>query len=215
MMKRWIRRILCGLSLLAAVVTVGLWVYVVFHHGPRPRMVWQGEREYSLTLEGYMYRVEVLHCVQEEGEVRGDLMRIRAWTAMRVPMRGVEHFSRDWQGYGFHFERVNGWPAVNPTRPLPPPVPLAGGGVLRTELRVHGVSVGVPFWFVIAAGVLAPALWVFGKRGVLHLRGRKARRRARQGLCVGCGYDLRGTPERCPECGLAAKTTVPAAGRAA
>ena len=56
----------------------------------------------------------------------------------------------------------------------------------RTITRVR-VSLGVP---LLAATVL-PALWLT----------RRYLRRRPSGLCPKCGYDLRATPNRCPECG--------------
>ena len=51
-------------------------------------------------------------------------------------------------------------------------------------------------WFV-----MGPAAWpaYTGLRCILA--NRRADARWRKGLCVECGYDLRASPDRCPECG--------------
>jgi len=49
--------------------------------------------------------------------------------------------------------------------------------------------------------MLALALHLIYRIGVAFAQREKARLQARAGLCGFCGYDLRATPDRCPECG--------------
>jgi hypothetical protein len=55
-----------------------------------------------------------------------------------------------------------------------------------------------PHWFVVLLFAVLPAM-----RLRSTLRARRAHSRHRAGLCQHCGYDLRATPDRCPECGQA------------
>jgi hypothetical protein len=58
-------------------------------------------------------------------------------------------------------------------------------------------QVAVPLWMVMAAAIVYPVLWA---RRVI--RERVAARRASEGRCTTCGYDLRASAGRCPECGM-------------
>jgi hypothetical protein len=75
-------------------------------------------------------------------------------------------------------------------------------GVLVTMLMMRPID--PPWRWVLGAGF---ALWTFVAlpslaRYRLHvLRDQAIEARRRNGCCQSCGYDLRASPDRCPECG--------------
>lgn len=55
------------------------------------------------------------------------------------------------------------------------------------------IDVLVPYWMIAVAAILPPLAWI-------RWRWRRSRL-ASPGHCPQCGYDLRATLDRCPECG--------------
>jgi hypothetical protein len=76
-------------------------------------------------------------------------------------------------------------------------------GVMETDGAWFAVLV-VPMWLWLALALPWPVAWV------LHRLRVRARRKL--GLCATCGYDLRASIDRCPECGSAIATTAPREG---
>ena len=74
---------------------------------------------------------------------------------------------------------------------------LAGVGYIGGDVSQFGMpsrrEVYAPAWFAVTV--------LFAPLALLTVRRLHRGRRARVGCCASCGYDLRATPGRCPECG--------------
>lgn len=145
---------------------------------------------------------------------------IWSWYMVLSSGKGGVGLSRDAEDYEAAYATLDdtgprwlleGWRRRAPTYPQPAfhagagkPSPMfalrwgdAGNrrsGTVRWELIL-------PYWVPALLFALAPAarLWRL-------VRNRRASGRASLGRCRACGYDLRATPDRCPECGAAAAT---------
>ena len=87
--------------------------------------------------------------------------------------------------------------------------PVAGFFVAHFESTAEEYAqILLPMWFVVSLFAILPLA-----AGVRLVRHRRRARRLAAGRCIACGYDLRASPEWCPECGRAAAGQ-PAAGSA-
>jgi hypothetical protein len=91
-----------------------------------------------------------------------------------------------------HYDSVDRWNSFRESLRFAArttPMTLKSGRVVTQR------QITIPFW---------PIAWFFAMPpAIAWQRHRVRQRRIRAGLCLRCGYDLRASPDRCPECGFA------------
>jgi hypothetical protein len=185
-MVRWMLKVLTALSLLLCVLTAALWVCnrpLDFSRGND-----QTPTSWNLTVQR---RVKFLHRTSFATPIVtrvGDFPAgsISAWLASH-PATSVNFSDCSWRKH----DRIDATTSAG-----------------EIELNYRGIDreLTVPLWILFVASLLLPAVNLVAN--AIRQRGLK-----RAGCCTGCGYDVRATPRRCPECGTKIKMPPIAAAR--
>ena len=206
-MKQRLVNVLSALSLLVLVAAVVLWVRsywvidrVGFASGQLYRAISGGGGVFLESLRVFRHTRSWRDGTATPVEIA--VLDYCDWYADYPDVRSIVAAPRHWETgtYGRASLMKHAWGQdINLALPHMTKLAIARqnvwGGADGTSAHdsLYGPRVWVPYWMIVA--VAAPlSVWWIGSRV------RQFRRRAR-GLCAACGYDLRATPGRCPECG--------------
>jgi hypothetical protein len=73
------------------------------------------------------------------------------------------------------------------------------------DVKVTELGIVVPYWLLVLVALAFPTWWA------VRAKQRRMRTRLANVQCISCGYDLRATPDRCPERGAVPHNAAPAA----
>lgn len=187
---RIIHRLLTALSLLLFLATAGVWV----------RSYWVGDRFDWYDQPADHAYVDHQEMYFARGGVRLTAIRI---LAEGLSMDGDPHFlydrapARVYAAFGVDLAAL--------FAPLPHRYAALGfewipgtttKWALSNDTTLKIQSLTIPLYFPCLIFALLPAHYFLRVR-----RRRRIAKRLAMGCCIACGYDMRATPGRCPECG--------------
>jgi len=175
------RRRLLSITAVASLLVCGLVLYawIADHDGDSHVVICQGTKAFGIiSFEDHLYagifwRGFGGDALRAFKDSRGSEGSIGMWYDYVL-----QKYGHTWMGFG---------------RVAPKGTEVANG------ILPYATLVMVPDWFVLLAFAILPAYLTWLNFRAIAIR----RYRRKHSMCARCGYDLRGSAQRCPECGLA------------
>lgn len=187
MKRRWFNG-LAALSMLLCIATIALWVRSYQRQG-WVRWTHKGSaRCHALSLGNYPGRLSVAIAWQA-----ADAKPWQMGDSSLPPMSAEPGF-RSWSGETPR--STDTYDAYAMTLPDRPDLYQFAGIAWYDDYSYTSTwNLLVPHRYIVLLATALPLRWLWLRYRAVH--------RARRKRCIVCGYDLRATPERCPECGTA------------